>query len=110
MNEFFRNEELKLNLKIVEKGLVFLFRRTGDGPGNVLEVHQSWMNVHSLLSRLRGNLRYCAKDKPLLVWKEKGELHIKYSWPDSQVVEEAIFSNEETTRILEMLARLPGLN
>ncbi|HSL30295.1 MAG TPA: hypothetical protein VK900_13935 [Anaerolineales bacterium] len=110
MNEFFTNEELKLNLKIAEHGLVFLFRRANGGPSDTLEVNQSWMNVHTLLCRLRKGRRYCAKDRPLLVWQEDEQLHIKYFWPDDQVVEECVFSSFETTRILTMLEKLPNMN
>ena len=110
MNELFPQQSVKLNLKIVEQGVLFLFHRSNGGPGDLVQVRQSWLSLHSLLSRLRKNQRYCAKDVPLLIWKEGEELHIKYHSPEDQVVEECVFTREETGRILTVLARLPSLN
>ena len=110
MNEYFPQEKIQLNLKIVKQGVLFLFHHPTGGPGDVVQVLQSWSSVHSLLSRLRKSRRYCAKDVPLLVWKEGEKLHIKYFSPDDQVVEECVFSDEETVRIMTMLDRLPSWN
>jgi hypothetical protein len=110
MNEVFPQQDIKLNLKIVERGVLFLFRRSNGGAGGLVQVPQSWSSIHSLLSRLRKNRRYCAKDVPLLIWKESDELHIKFHSPEDQVVEECVFSGAETKRILAKLERLPGLN
>ena len=110
MNEFPTKQEIQLNLKIAEHGVLFLFHRASGGAGDVLQVHQNWMSVHRLLSRLRKNQRYCAKDQPLLVWREGEELHIKFYVPDIQVAEECVFSDAETMGILTMLEKLPGLN
>jgi hypothetical protein len=73
-------------------------------------VEQSWSNVYRLLSRLHSNRTYCAKDLPLVIWKEGEQLHIKYYWPEIQVAEECVFSEEETKGIIAMLGTLPGLN
>jgi hypothetical protein len=110
MNEFFPQQKIKLHLKIVEQGALFLFHHPNGGPGDLVQVLQSWLSVHSLLSRLRKSQRYCARDVPLLIWKEGEELHIKYHIPDDMAVEECVFTPEETGRILEMLERLPGWN
>ena len=110
MNEFFPQQDIKLNLKIVEQGVLFLFQRSNGDPGDLVQVQQSWLSVHSLLSRLRKSRRYCAKDVPLLIWKEGEELHIKFHSPEDQMVEECVFTREETGRILTMLERLPSLN
>jgi len=53
---------------------------------------------------------YCAKDIPLLIWTEEEALHIKFHSPEDQMVEECVFSREETRMIVAMLAELPGLN
>ena len=110
MNEFFPQQDIKLNLKIVEQGVLFLFQRPHGGPGDLVQVKQSWLSVHSLISRLRKSRRYCAKDVPLLVWKEGEELHIKFHVPEELVVEECVFTREETERILTMLDGLPSWN
>jgi hypothetical protein len=110
MNEFFPQQDIRLDLKIVEQGVLFLFQRSNGGPGDLVQVQQSWLSVHSLLAKLRENRRYCAKDVPLLVWKEGEELHIKFHSPADKVVEECVFTCEETVRILTMLDRLPSLN
>jgi len=110
MNEFFPQQDIKLNLKIVEQGVLFLFHHPNGGPGDLVQVRQSWLSVHSLLSRLRKSRTYCARDVPLLVWKEGEELHIKYHIPDDLAVEECVFTRAETGRILAMLEGLPGLN
>jgi hypothetical protein len=110
MNEFFPQQDIKLNLKIVEQGVLFLFHRSNGGAGGLVQVPQSWSSVHSLLSRLRKSQRYCAKDVPLLIWKQGEELHIKFHSPEDQVVEECVFSGEETIGILTMLETLPSLN
>jgi hypothetical protein len=99
-----------LKLKIVERGVVFQFCHSNGETSDVLPVEQSWRSVHSLLSRLRKNQTYCAKDLPLLIWKEGEELHIKFYYPESQEVEECAFSGEETKGILTMLAKLPSMN
>jgi hypothetical protein len=110
MNESFPRQELKLRLKVVEQGLVFLFQRSNRGTDELFQVPQSWSSIHSLLYKLRNNQRYCAQDIPLLIWKQGEELHIKLQLPDSQVVEECAFSSEETGRILMILQKLPCLN
>src|SRR4029453_11724372 len=106
MNEFFPHKDIriKLDLKIAKHGVLFLFRRKSTGPGALVEVPQSWLNVHSILSRLRKSRVYCAKDVPLLIWTEEEELHIKFHSPEDRVVEECMFSCEETKMILAMLA------
>ncbi len=110
MNEFPTQEKIQLKLKIAERGVVFLFHRSNGETREVLPVEQNWMSVHSLLSRLRKNQRYCAKDVPLLIWKEDEELHIKIYYPDNQEVDECVFSGEETQGILTLLGKLPSLN
>jgi hypothetical protein len=110
MNEYFPQQDIKLNIRIVEQGVLFLFHRSNGGAGGLVQVPQSWLSIHSLLSRLRKSKTYCAKDVPLLIWKESEELHIKFHSPEDQMVEECVFSSEETGRILTMLERLPTLN
>lgn len=110
MSEFYPRQEMKLNLKVVERGVLFLFQRPHSESGDPLQVEQSWLSVHTLLSRLRKSQRYCAKDVPLLVWKQGEELHIKVYIPEGQMVEECVFSGVETMRILAMLEKLPGMN
>jgi len=73
-------------------------------------VLQSWSSVQRLIFQLRIGQRYCARDVPLLVWKEGEELHIKYHIPDDMAVEECVFSGEERERILAMLEGLPSWN
>ena len=46
----------------------------------------------------------------MLVRKEGEELHIKYHIPGDMAVEECVFSEEQTERILTMLEGLPGWN
>ena len=89
---------------------MFVFHHPTGGPGDLVRVLQSWSSVQRLLIRLQTSRTYCAKDVPLLVWKEGEELHIKFHSPEDQVVEECIFTREETGRILTILERLPGLN
>jgi hypothetical protein len=110
MNEFFPKQDIQLQLKIVEQGLVFLFHRPNGGSADTLQVKQNWSSVHTLLSRLRKSQRYCAKDHPLLVWKQGEELHVKFYSEDTGVAEECVFSGEETRRILTMLEELPSWN
>ena len=110
MNEFPARQEVTLKLKIVERGVLFLFHRSNEAADDILPVEQSWMSVHSLLSRLRKNQRYCAKDVPLLIWKEGQEMHIKYFYPDIQEVDECVFSAEATKGLVAMLEKLPSLN
>ena len=112
MNEFFPQQDIriKLDLKIAKHGVLFLFRRKTAGPGALVQVPQSWLNVHSILSRLRKSRLYCAKDIPLLIWTEEEALHIKFHSPEDQMVEECVFSREETRMIVAILAELPGLN
>ena len=57
MNEFFPGQDLKLKLKIVEQGVLFLFHRSDGETGDTVEVDQSWSSVHTLLSRLRKGKR-----------------------------------------------------
>ena len=76
----------------------------------MVRVRQSWSNIHSLLSKLRKSQTYCAKDVPLLVWQQGEELHIRFHDPDNLVVEECVFSRQETKRILTKLETLPSLN
>jgi hypothetical protein len=106
MDDFFPQQKVKLNLERVQQGVLFLFQR----PGDLVQVRQSWLSVHQLICRLRTSRRYCAKDVPLLVWKEGEELHIKYHIPDDMAVEECVFSGEETERILAKLDGLPSWN
>ena len=107
MNHSYLQQDIKLNLKRVERGVLFLFQRPG---GGLVQVMQSWLGIHILLSRLRKNRTYCAKDVPLLVWKEEEQLHVKFHVPEELVVEECAFSGEETARILTMLEELPSWN
>jgi len=110
MNELFPRQNIQLNLEIVEQGVLFVFHHPTGGPGDRVKVLQSWSSVHRLLFRLRISQIYCARDVPLLVWKEGEALHIKYYIPDDMAVEECVFSGEETERILAMLEGLPGWN
>jgi hypothetical protein len=110
MNEFFPPQTIKLDLKPFERGVLFIFHRSTGGPGDPVQVQQSWLSVHLILSRLRNSRRYCAKDVPLLIWKEAEELHIKYHSPEDQVVEECVFTRDETEKILMKLERLPSWN
>ena len=110
MHEFFPDQQIKLTFETVNGGLLFLFHRANEETDDTVRVRQSWSNIHSLLSRLRKSQRYCAKDVPLLVWQQGQELHIKFHDPDSQVVEECVFSGPETKRILTGLEKLPNLN
>lgn len=110
MNDFFSDQKIQLKLQIVEQGVLFLFHRSHGRTDNLVQVSQSWMNVHRLLSRLRKSQTYCAKDVPLLVWKEGEELHIKFHSPNDQMVEECVFTGEEMRGILEMLEKLPNWN
>ncbi len=110
MNECFPSQGIQLNLEVVEQGVLFVFHHPTGGPGDLVRVRQSWSSVQRLLFRLRISQRYCARDVPLLVWKEGEELHIKYYIPDDMAVEECAFSREETERILAMLEGLPSWN
>lgn len=89
---------------------MFLFHRSNQGPDALVQVAQKWSSVHVLLSRLRNSRRYCAKDVPLLVWKQGQELHFKFHSPNDQMVEECVFTSEETGRILATLDKLPSSN
>jgi hypothetical protein len=110
MNECYPQQQIRLSLKIAAQGILFLFHHSNGGTGDTLQVEQSWSSVHILLSRLRKSQRYCAKDVPLLVWKQGEELYIKFFDPESQAAEECVLSGEETKRILAMLGGLPSLN
>jgi hypothetical protein len=110
MNDLPPSQDIKLNLEIVEQGVLFVFHHPTGGPGDLVRVLQSWSSVRMLIFRLQTSQRYCAKDVPLLVWKEGEELHIKYHIPDDMAVEECVFSGEETERILARLEGLPGWN
>jgi hypothetical protein len=110
MNELFPDEKIKLRFETVEGGLLFLFQRANEETDNTVRVRQSWSNIHSLLSRLRKSQTYCAKDVPLLIWQEGQELHIKFHDPGILVVNECVFSSQETKRILTSLEKLPNLN
>ncbi len=110
MNESYPQRDVKLELKIAETGFVFLFHRFHGLTDNLVQVPQSWMNIHRLLSRLRKGQTYCAKDIPLLVWSQGEELHIKFHSPNELVVEECVFRGEEARGILTMLEKLPNLN
>ena len=110
MNEFSPQQKIQLNLEIVEQGVLFVFHHPTGGPRDLVRVLQGWSSVRTLLFQLRTSRRYCAKDVPLLVWKEGEELHIKYHIPDDMAVEECVFSGEETERILAMLEGLPSWN
>jgi hypothetical protein len=110
MNDFFPPPSIKLNLEIVEQGVLFVFHHPTGGPGDLVKVLQSWSSVQRLVFRLRTNQRDCARDVPLLVWKEGEELHIKYHIPDDMAVEECVFSSDETGRILTKLEGLPSWN
>ena len=110
MNDFSPLPRIQLNLEIVEQGVLFVFHHPTGGPGDLVKVLQSRSSVRTLLFRLRISQRYCARDVPLLVWKEGEELHIKYHIPDDMRVEECVFSGEETEGILAMLEGLRSWN
>jgi len=110
MNDFSPSQGIKLYLEIVEQGVLFVFHHPTGGPGDRVRVLQSWSSVRTLIFRLRTSRTYCAKDVPLLVWKEGEELHIKYHIPDDMEVEECVFSAEETEGILTRLEGLPSWN
>jgi hypothetical protein len=110
MNEFSPQQNIQLNLEIVEQGVLFVFHHPTGGPGDRVRVLQSWSSIRTLIFRLRTSRTYCARDVPLLVWKEGEELHIKYHIPDDMRVEECVFSGEETKGILKMLEGLPSWN
>jgi len=110
MNDFSPSQGIQLKLEIVEQGVLFIFHHPTGGPGDLVRVLQSWSSVRTLIFRLRIRQMYCARDVPLLVWKDGEELHIKYHIPDDMTVEECVFSGEETERILAMLEGLPSWN
>ena len=89
---------------------MFFSHHPNGGPGDLVRVLQSWSSVQTLLSRLQTSRRYCATDVPVLVRKEGEELHIKYHIPGDMAVEECVFSEEQTERILAMLEGLPSWN
>ena len=110
MNEFLPPQKIKLKLRIIEQGVLFLFYRSHGRTDNLVQVSQSWMNIHRLLCRLRNGRTYCAKDVPLLVWKQGEELHIKFHAPNDQMEEECVFTGDEMEGILTMLEKLPSWN
>ena len=110
MNEFIPQQKIKLILRIVQQGVLFLFYRSHGRTDNRVEVSQSWMNIHRLLSRLRNGRTYCAQDVPLLVWQQGEELHIKFHSPNDQMVEECVFTGDEMEGLMTMLEKLPSLN
>ena len=110
MNDLSSSQGIELNLEIVEPGVVFVFHQPTGDPGDLVRVLQSWSSVRRLVFCLRTSRTYCAKDVPLLVWKEGEELHIKYHIPDDMRVEECVFSGEETEGILARLEGLPSWN
>lgn len=110
MKDHSPSQDIKLNLEVVEQGVLFVFHHPTGGPGDRVRVLQTWSGVRTLIFRLRTSQRYCARDVPLLIWKEGEELHIKYHIPDDMAVEECVFSGEETKRILTRLEDLPSWN
>ena len=110
MNELSPDKKINLRFETVKGGLLFLFQRANKETDDTIRVRQSWSNIHSLLSKLRKSQTYCAKDVPLLVWQEGQELHIKFHDPDLLVVDECVFSSQDTKRILTGLEMLPNLN
>ena len=110
MNDFSPLPRIQLNLENVEQGVLFVFHHPTGGPGDRVPVLQSWSSIRTLIFRLRTSRTYCARDVPLLVWKEGEELHIKYHIPDDMRVEECVFSGAEMEGILAMLEGLPSWN
>jgi len=110
MNDLPPSQGIQLKLETVEQGVLFVFHHPTGGPGDLVRVLQSWSSVRTLIFRLRMSRTYCAKDVPLLIWKEGEELHIKYHIPDDMRVEECVFSGEEAEGIVAMLEGLPSWN
>ena len=110
MNDFSPSQGIQLKLEIIEQGVLFVFHHPTGGPGDLVRVLQSWSSVQRLVFCLQTSRTYCAKDVPLLIWKEGEELHIKYHIPDDMAVEECFFSDEQTESILAILEGIPSWN
>ena len=106
MFTFTSNQNRKLMMDLEGGGISFHY----DTRRGTYHVGQSWASIHALLSRLRNDQDYSARNQSLSVWMRGQELWLKFRAHDQKQEEECNFSPEETAKIMDFLGRAPNLN
>ncbi len=110
MSNFISKQNDTLRLDLEGTGISFLYIRGQGRKGDVLNVPQSWPNIHALLTKLRHDREYSSWDQSLFVQMRGQELCLRFRTRDRKLYEKCEFSPEETARIMDFLERAPNLN
>lgn len=115
MYRFYTADNKKLSLGVDGRGITFIYRAANGhaangNAGDAIEVDQDWINVHSILTKLRNSQKYSARDNSLSVWKQGEELYVNLRALDRRLEETLIFSRETTAQFMHALGTLPCPN
>ena len=115
MYRFYTADNKKLSLGVDGRGVTFVYRAANGHAANgeaadAIQIDQDWINVNSILSKLRKSQKYSTGDNSLSVWKQGEELYINLRALDRQLEETLIFPREMTAHFIHALGTLPCLN
>ena len=110
MYRFYATDNKKLSLGVDGRGVTFIYHAMNENAGDAIQIDQDWINVHSILSKLRKRQKYSARDNSLSVWKQGEELYVNLRALDRRLEETLIFGSEMTAHFIHALGTLPCLN
>ena len=110
MYRFYATDNRRLSLGVDGRGVRFIYRAANGDAGDAIQIDQDWINVNSILSKLRKCQKYSASDNSLSVWKQGEELHVNLRALDRRLEETLVFSREITAQFIHALGTLPCLN
>ena len=110
MYRFYTADHKKLSLGVDGRGVTFVYRPANGNSDNTIQIDQDWLNINSILSKLRKSEKYSARDNSLSVWKQGEELYVNLRALDRQLEETLIFGRETTVQFMHALGTLPNPN
>jgi hypothetical protein len=110
MYRFYTADHKKLSLGVDGRGVTFIYRAANGHASDAIQVDQDWLNINSILSKLRKSEKYSAMDNSLSVWRQGEELHVNLRAFDRQLEETLIFGRETAAQFMHALGTLPCPN
>jgi len=110
MYRFYTADRKKLSLGVDGRGVTFIYRGANGHAADAIQIDQDWININSILSKLRKSEKYSTGDNSLSVWKQGEELYVNLRALDRRLEETLIFPREITAQFMYALGTLPSLN
>lgn len=110
MYRFYTADNKKLSLGIDGRGVTFIYRAGTGHTEEAIQIEQDWININSMVARLRKSEKYSASDHSLSVWTQGEELHVNLRALDRQLEETLVFPRESAFQFMHALGTLPSLN